>query len=264
MMKNPIGICSWSLRNDAERIARAMARPELSCLHLDISAAEKLRGLVSENGWTVSCTMTGFPQEDYSSLDAIRLTGGIVPDEVWPENRRIALDAIQATAELGVGQLSFHAGFIDHSDAAGFRTFCDRIVELADAAQDCGILILLETGQETAEDLRHFLDVVEHPALGVNFDPGNMILYGKGDPIEAIRILGPWIRHVHVKDAMASPVPGKWGSEVPWGDGEVDHGAFFHALEEIGYTGAFAIEREGGDRREEDILLAVERFEVYA
>ena len=264
MKKNPIGICTWSLKNDAEMIARTMEKTGLSCLHLDVSVADKLSGMISENGWTVTSTMVGFPQEDYSTLDTIRLSGGIVPDESWMENRQIALDAIKTTEEIGVGLLSFHAGFIDHINEVGFRAFCDRMVELADAAQDCGIMILLETGQETAEDLRHFLDVVEHPALGVNFDPANMILYGKGDPIEAIRTLAPWIRHVHIKDAVASPIPGKWGAEVPWGEGEVGPGSFFQTLEEIGYTGALAIEREGGDRREEDVRLAVGRFEVCA
>ncbi|WP_372805758.1 sugar phosphate isomerase/epimerase family protein [Pontiella sp.] len=261
-MKNKIGVCSWSLKNDAEGLARVLGNTGLSSLHLDVSAADKLRGMIAEKGWTVSCTMVGFPQEDYSSLDAIRLTGGIVPDDVWPENRQIVLDAIGTTADMGVKLLSFHAGFIDHTDEAGFQTFRKRISEFADVAQESGITILLETGQETAEDLRHFLDVVNHPALGVNFDPANMILYGKGDPIEAVGVLGPWIKHVHIKDAVASQTPGQWGAEVPWGEGEVNHGGFFQALEKVGFTGAMAIEREAGDRREKDIQLTVERLEV--
>ena len=118
----------------------------------------------------------------------------------------------------------------------------------------------VETGQETAEDLRHFLDVVEHPALGVNFDPANMILYGKGDPIEAVKTLAPWIKHVHIKDATASNAPGEWGEEVPWGDGEVEGGKFIQTLDEIGFSGTLAIEREAGDARAHDIKLAVKRL----
>jgi sugar phosphate isomerase/epimerase len=49
-----------------------------------------------------------------------------------------------------------------------------------------------------------------------------VILYGKGNPVEAVGILGPWIKHVHIKDAIATQTPGKWGSEVVWGTGEVD------------------------------------------
>ena len=122
-------------------------------------------------------------------------------------------------------------------------------------------MLLLETGQETAADLRRCLEDLNHPALRVNFDPANMILYGKGYPIAAVRTLAPWIKHVHIKDAVQSAVPGKWGSEVPWGDGEVGSNEFIQTLEEIGYTGALAIEREAGDTRKNDIKLAVNRLE---
>jgi sugar phosphate isomerase/epimerase len=200
--------------------------------------------------------MVSFPQEDYSTLDTIRTTGGILPDEAWQHNRGLALDAIKATAAMKVPYLSTHAGFIDHTDAEAYSVFCDRMRELANAAQAEGIMLLMETGQETAEELRDFLQELNHPAVGVNFDPANMILYAKGDPIEAVRILAPWIQHVHFKDAVATKVPGEWGQEVPWGDGEVGVANFLQALQEIGYKGAGAIEREAGDQREEDILYA--------
>ena len=47
---------------------------------------------------------------------------------------------------------------------------------------------------------------------------------------------------------------------MPWGDGEVNQSAFLGALEAAGYTGAFAIEREGGDNRVGDIALAAQRL----
>ena len=83
-----------------------------------------------------------------------------------------------------------------------------------------------------------------------------MILYGKGDPVEAVRLLGRWIRHVHIKDAIAAKTPGTWGTEVPWGRGQVGSASFLRALETIGYNGALAIEREAGDNRLEDIRQA--------
>ena len=86
----------------------------------------------------------------------------------------------------------------------------------------------------------------------------------KGDPIEAVRILAPWIKHVHVKDAVKTSVPGEWGTEVPWGDGEVGCDRFIQALDEIGYAGALAIEREGGESRGEDIKLAADRLGAMA
>lgn len=263
-MNNPIGICTWSLNNNVDQVFRILEKSGLSSLHLDASALDSFHDRIKESGIAITSTMVSFPQEDYSTLDSIRETGGIIPDDRWEQNCQIVLDAIRATSDLGVEYLSFHAGFIDHENAEGFRKFCEHISELADIATDHGISLLLETGQETAEDLRYFLDVIEHPAIGVNFDPANMILYGKGDPIEAIRVLAPWIKHVHIKDATASPVPGEWGQEVPWGEGDVDTAAFFRALDGIGFHGALAIEREAGEQREQDILKAVKRLEAMS
>ncbi|MDZ8120050.1 sugar phosphate isomerase/epimerase family protein [Pontiella agarivorans] len=261
MMKS-IGLCTWSLKNNAALVFQTLEDAGLSCLHLDISALDGFREGIQQRNITVTSTMVGFPQEDYSTLESIRQTGGIIPNDCWERNRQIVLEAISATASLGVDYLSFHAGFIDHYDEKGFRTFCSRMTELADAAAENGVCLLLETGQETAEDLRYFLDEIEHPALGVNFDPANMILYGKGDPVQAVEVLAPWIRHVHIKDATAASVKGEWGVEVPWGDGDVDGDAFIGTLIKIGYSGALEIEREAGDSREEDIKLAAKRLGV--
>ena len=232
----------------------------VSHLHLEVAAIDAFRGAITQNGWTISCTMVAFPQEDYSTLDRIRETGGIMPDDCWETNRDIVLDAIEKTAGQDVGLLSFHAGFIDHNDAEGYQKFCTRMRGLADAALEKKVVLLMETGQETAQDLRSCLEELDHPALSVNFDPANMILYGKGDPIEAVKILAPWIKHVHIKDATASNAPDEWGAEVPWGDGEVEGGKFIQTLDEIGFSGTLAIEREAGETRADDIKLAVKRL----
>jgi len=259
-MNLPLGICSWSLKNNPFEIVQTLENTGLRRLHLDLASAHLLWPFVEDYAWTVSATMLSFPQEDYSSLDRIRETGGIVPDECWSVNRTLLLDGIEKTAERGVPYLSFHAGFMDHTDADPYAVFCARICEVADVARTHGIMLLLETGQETAEDLKHFLETINHPSLGVNFDPANMILYDKGDPVAAVMTLGPWIQHVHIKDALKTTTPGEWGAEVPWGDGDVDGPSFFQALEKIGYAGALAIEREAGDARRTDIQIAVERL----
>ncbi len=259
-MNHPVGICSWSLLNNLDELSRTLKATELSHLHLEVAALDAFRAAIAQNDWTISCTMVGFPQEDYSTLESIRETGGIMPDDCWETNRTIVLDAIEKTAEAGVSLLSFHAGFIDHTDEVGYQKFCKRMRELANAAQEMNVILLMETGQESAENLRNCLEDFDHPALGVNFDPANMILYGKGDPIEAVKTLAPWIKHVHIKDAIASNVPGEWGVEVPWGDGEVEGRAFIQTLDEIGFSGTLAIEREAGEARVEDIKRAVKRL----
>ena len=86
-----------------------------------------------------------------------------------------------------------------------------------------------------------------------------MILYAKGKPLDALKTLYPWIVQVHVKDALQTKKPGTWGKEVPWGDGEVNTALLLKTLEEVGFKGVFAIEREAGNDRVGDIALAAKR-----
>jgi sugar phosphate isomerase/epimerase len=116
----------------------------------------------------------------------------------------------------------------------------------------------LETGQETAPALVQLLRLIDRPDLKVNLDPGNILLYGMGDPVEAVRLLGPWICQVHLKDARRTRTPGEWGEEVPVGTGEVDWAGFFQALAEGGITCDLVIEREAGGQRVTDIQTARE------
>jgi sugar phosphate isomerase/epimerase len=234
-------------------------------VHLAVGPVLQERGdeylsAVNAQSWTISSTMVDFPQEDYSSLESIRLTGGVVPDDQWPRNRDLFQAAADVTADLGVEYMSMHAGFIDSADPESAGKVADRIRALADVAAERKIMLLMETGQETAAELRRFIEEMNHPAVGVNFDPANMILYDKGGPIEAVRTLSPWIKHVHVKDAIRTRVPGTWGVEVPWGEGQVGSEAFLDVLNRTGFAGVLAIERESGDDRVGDISVAVERL----
>jgi len=261
----PIGVCSWSLQTDVDGVAEAMKKIGLEHVHLGIRAAIGAEGAdvlaaIQKQDWTITSTMIDFPQEDYSTLDTIKVTGGVAPDDSWEQNRDLFIGAADVTVKLGVQYLSMHAGFVDESDAAYAKKFYDRIKCLADAAAKRSLILLLETGQETAEELKHFLEELNHPAIGVNFDPANMILYDKSNPVEAVKVLAPWIKHIHIKDATRTKEPGTWGAEVPWGDGEVQPEAFLNALSEIGFDGALAIEREAGDNRFGDVKLAAERL----
>ena len=115
-----------------------------------------------------------------------------------------------------------------------------------------------ETGQETAADLMRLLQQLDRKNVGVNFDPANMILYDKGDPIKALRTLGPWLKQCHIKDATRTKTPGAWGEEVPAGTGQVDWRAFFRSLGDLHFAGDCCIEREAGTQRVVDIRAARE------
>jgi L-ribulose-5-phosphate 3-epimerase len=257
-----IGVCSWSLQAGLDEVVAAMKTIGVDHVHLAVGPAldakegQAYLTAVKQQDWTISCTMLGFEQEDYSTLDTIKMTGGVVPDASWPGNKALFEGAAKVTKDLGVPYLSFHAGFIDESDPEKYQIMCQRLKSLADISADNGIMLLMETGQETAEELASFMKDLNHPALGINYDPANMILYDKGNPIEGLKVLAPWIKHIHIKDAIKTDTPGQWGAEVPWSQGQVNGDAFLAMLTEIGYKGTLAIEREAGDDRLGDIALA--------
>ena len=227
----PVGVCSWSLQQDITGVAKSMKKLGIDHVNLAVLPAVEdpqsdFLDFAKKQDWTISSTMINFPTEDYSTLESIKVTGGIAPDEYWEYNRKLILGTIDITAELNTEYLLMHVGFIDHSQPENISKFYDRVRFIADALETKSLKLLMETGQESAQDLKHFLEKLDHPAVCVNFDPANMILYDKGDPIEAVRILAPWVRHIHIKDAVRTKKPGTWGTEVPWGQGEVNSDAF--------------------------------------
>ncbi len=265
----PISVCTWSLGNDFDKLGQLRDKTQINHLNFAVAPAmekdgDKYLARLDKEGWQVSCTMISFPQEDYSSLESIKVTGGIIPDDYWDENKKLVLEAIDITNQLGIEYLMFHFGFLDHSNTEKIATFTDRVKLLADAAAQKKVMLLMETGQETASDLRRFIEQLNHPAIAVNFDPANIILYDKGEPIEAVQTLAKWVKHIHVKDAVRTKTPGTWGSEVPWGTGQVSGAEFLRVLKKINFAGALAIEREGGDNRIGDIEAAVAALVAFA
>ena len=213
--------------------------------------------LLQQNSVAIVSGMFGCVGEDYSTLETIRATGGLAPDGTWPQNMS-NIRANAATAErLGIRLVTFHAGFLPHDQASsGFSKLLERIRTAVGILAARNINVALETGQETARSLAAVLQTLDCPNLGVNFDPANMILYNQGDPIEAVRILGPWIRQVHIKDAKRTATPGTWGQEVVVGTGDVNWAKLFSTLREINFAGNFVIEREAGVQRLIDVCRA--------
>ena len=142
-----------------------------------------------------------------------------------------------------------HAGFIPEPGDADRRPFLDTLGQgQRDWPPTKGVTVAFETGQETADLLRRTLDELKCPNLKVNFDPANMLLYDKGDPLRAVEILGPDIRSVHVKDANRPKVPGTWGEEVPLGRARSISRRSSRRCKKVGYRGPLCIEREVGDQ----------------
>ena len=262
-----LAVCSWSLlATDPHDLAAKLQATGIDRVQLALDPLRDAPAVWSETqevlrqaGITTISGMFGCVGEDYSTLDSIRLTGGIAPDATWEENLENIRTTVGIATALGLEFVTFHAGFVPHDPAhPDFSKMVDRLAAVAEIFATAGMTVALETGQETAEGLASLLVALDRPNVAVNFDPANMLLYGKGDPVDAVRRLGRWIRQVHVKDAVQSATPGTWGEEVAAGSGQVDWPAFFAALTEVDFTGDLVIEREAGGQRVADIRRARE------
>ncbi len=266
-IRERLAVCSWSLKPTGpqdlvEKLqATGVKRVQLALDPLRQAPTDwaQTPALLSAAGITVVSGMVTCLGEDYSTLETIRATGGISPDATWPANLANFEAAAELARDLGLTLVTLHAGFLPHDEAdPAYGKLLARLRKVAAVFAARRIKVGLETGQETAEDLAQFLEQLQEPNVGVNFDPANMLLYDKGAPLAALRTLSKWILQVHLKDAVRTKTPGTWGEEVALGTGEVEWPAFFRTLRQQGYLGNFAIEREAGEQRIPDIRTAAE------
>lgn len=252
-----IGVCSWSLQvTSIPELKGFMDRLGLRCVqiacgdphHASWSEGDAMPAAAKAAGLAMSGAMLGFPGEDYTTPQTIERTGGFGDPATRPERLETLKWGLTRTKELGLTDLMLHAGFIPEVGDPGRKAFLDTLTTAARLATDHGITLAFETGQESSTLLRRTLDDLKCPNLKVNFDPANMLLYDKDDPLKAVELLAPDIRSVHVKDANRPTVKGTWGSEVPLGTGQTKTVAFVKLLKKVGYTGPLCIEREVGDQ----------------
>ena len=208
---------------------------------------------------TVVCSYQG---EDYADIPTVQRTVGLVP----LSNRAARIARTKAVADvgkdLGIDSVACHIGFVpEDSDEPLYREIRDVTRDICEHCTKNGQNFTLETGQEPAHVLLKFIEDVGRPNLKINFDPANMILYGTGDPIEALGVLAKHVVSVHCKDGDWPPrdQPAALGVERALGEGSVGMDRFIHALKEAGYRGVLSIEREEPDRakRDADIWKAV-------
>ncbi len=256
----PLQICitSWSLNRHDLGEALRMARQELGLSAVqagffggDIPAAgqdERVLATIRAAGVELTGTCVGFEGEDYSTIAAIAATGGYAPDGTWEARLAATIRMRDLTARLGARLLTTHVGFVpEDAGEAKYRVMLERVGRVADALAEKDIVLAMETGQETAETMARFVGDLGRANARINFDPGNMILYGVGDPVEALGPLAPHIAHVHIKDATWSARPGEeWGTEVMAGNGDADIPRVISKLRSRGYRGPLVIEREIG------------------
>ena len=243
--KFPIGVMIGN-ENTEENLARAAAAGaeivQIWCTagtlapeNFSAKVADRIRG---------RCQMLGL---SISALCGDIGLGFTSPEKVDEAVAR-TLEFLPVTSQLGVPVLTSHIGHLN--ERKQHETGIESLKKVGDAAAKAGVTFASETGAEDGPTLRGFLDELNHPRIKVNFDPANLLMRGF-DLKQCVELLGPHTAHAHAKDALRNQ------GEVPIGAGDVPWPDFFAWMEQAGYTGPLAIEREGGETLWEDMRMGL-------
>jgi L-ribulose-5-phosphate 3-epimerase len=263
-----IGVMFWAGPDPLETVRKVKAlgvRAGQMGLAGDYSLAGMVTGwkkALEDEDFTVVTVFCAYSGESYADIPTVKRTVGFIPAATRAEREQRTLEASDFAAALGIKSIATHIGFVpeDHSDP-DYIAVREMVRRICDHAAANGQTFALETGQEPAPVLLSFLRDCGRANLKINFDPANMILYGTGDPIQALGMLAAHVVSVHCKDGVwpDKSVPGALGCESPLGKGAVGVEQFVGKLKAVGYTGILSIEREIEDpeARAADIRMAV-------
>jgi sugar phosphate isomerase/epimerase len=220
--------------------------------------ADEINELCKRHGMRISALIGCWsgPQEWNAKYGPATL--GIVPTAY----RAMRMKELEANARfacmLNVPDIATHLGFIPENPGDPLYNEVEAAIRhLTNAYKNLGINLNMETGQETPFTLLRVIQDVQSANLGINFDPANLLMYGRANPIDALDIIGKYVKGVHAKDGEYPTDGYNLGKEKPLGQGMVDIPRFINKLKEVGYQGPVTIEREiHGEQQKKDILAA--------
>ncbi|WP_341280537.1 sugar phosphate isomerase/epimerase family protein [Paenibacillus sp. FSL H8-0537] len=261
----------------AEGVQIYAVKGEMDPENLSIAARKELRSYIESLGLEISALVGDLGGHGF----------GVEADNRWKveKSKRI----VDLALDLGTTIVTTHIGIVPHdTSSVAFHTMHTACEELGQYAKSVGAYFAIETGPETAADLKAFLDTLSTNGVSVNFDPANMVMVTGDDPVQGVHLLKDYIVHTHVKDGIRlkavdprdvygavgyAPMDhekiaemvssGLYFREVPLGEGGVDFNRYFQALQDIGYNGYLTIEREVGTQPEADIRKAVDFIANY-
>lgn len=238
-------ICSWDIDSFTNELA------------------QQVKSAIRDTGVAVKTFWCGWPGPTVWNLTEGPLTLGLVPEAYRQKRTEVLLKGVEFAYKCGIYQIATHAGFIpeDPND----RLYSGTLVALKQIVRACranDMFFLFETGQETPTTLLRTIEDLGGDNVGINFDTGNLIMYGKGNPVDALDVFGQYVRDFHCKDGMYPTNGRQRGVEKPLGEGKTDWPLLIRKLKQLGYDGPLTIEREiSGPRQTEDILKAKKLLE---
>ena len=246
-----IGVFYW-IGEDAAATVREIADLGVEACQLAVVGERKLtpelaadyRKALAAADLEAVTIFAAYEGESYADIPTVMRTVGFMPPATRAARELRTREVIDFGAAVSIRSFGCHIGFVPEERNADYMDVRDVVRRVADYAADHGMTFCLETGQEPAPLLLRFFNDVARPNVKINFDPANMVLYGSGEPIEAFRLLRPYVVSIHGKDGdWPDPAkPGALGVERPLGAGSVNIPKFVRAVRESGYTGTINVE----------------------
>ena len=260
-----IGQVVWvSQGQTVDAVVREVRDAELSACQigfdgLSLSDAAPLRAALNRYGIEGTAISEHNPGVRIFDFYEGPRTIGIIP----PATRKARIAALKLAADVahaaGIPAIHSHLGFIpeDPNDVL-YPEAVAAVKEVAAYCKPLGISLLCETGQETPITMVRLIDDVGLGNVFVNLDVANLILYGKGNPVDAMDVLGERVRGVHAKDGRFPTSTRTLGKEVLMGEGRVDFPTLLHRLKQVNYGGTMLLELESGseDERKRNLIYS--------
>jgi L-ribulose-5-phosphate 3-epimerase len=189
-------------------------------------------------------------------------TIGLVPRE----NREARIERLKQGTDFckaaGIPAVHAHFGFIpeDPKDIL-YIEFIKTMKPIGEYALKQGIDVYFETGQETPVTLLRAITDIGTGNLFVNYDTANLVMYGKANPLDGLKVIGKYVKALHAKDGTYPVNPNELGKEVPIPGGEVNFPAVISSLKKLGFDGSITIECELAGRNNDYILKTKEYLE---
>jgi sugar phosphate isomerase/epimerase len=161
---------------------------------------------------------------------------------------------LAATATLGAERVRVTMPRTDSGEYRALFAAARADLEwVASRAQHHGVKALIELHHETitasASAAFRLVDGLDPAHVGVIHDLGNLLIEGQERPTSAFELLGPYLAHVHIKNARwvaEAPDPDgvvAWRNEwAPLRSGQADVRAYVAALVRHGYDGWITLE----------------------
>lgn len=156
----------------------------------------------------------------------------------------LLVTAVRVAADLGAHAVHCFSGITPEGtdDFAAWKRLGESLAPVLEAAERAGVPLAIEPEPghllATIADFHRLRDQLGDPQpLGLTLDIGHCQCLEPASPVECVRAVAPWLRHVQIEDMRRGV-----HEHLPFGDGEIDFPPVLEALGATGYQGLAVVE----------------------